>query len=207
MPGAEQFFPRTVCLETLREASKTCQGCPLYQDATHTVFGKGSATARLFFVGEQPGSEEDLRGEPFVGPSGKVLQQACEIVGLDRSDIYLTNVVKHFKWVGKGERRMHKTPDQHEIAACLPWLEKEVELIKPQVILCLGATAARTVFGRAFRHRVQRGCVMPSRYAEFTVSTVHPSIVLRQTTTEDRERELQLFVKDLGAAVACLKAT
>src|SRR5439155_2917971 len=150
-----------------------------------------------FFVGEQPGNEEDLQGKPFVGPAGRLLDKGLESAGIDRGDAYVTNVVKHFKWVAKGKRRMHKKPSAREIAACLPWLEKEIELIKPEVLVCLGATAAQTLLGRDFRVTVQRGQVIQTAFTTHALATVHPSSILRQPTSEDRHREMDRFIADL----------
>jgi uracil-DNA glycosylase len=195
--SALQFLPARITMTSLREAARNCQGCPLYQNATQTVFGEGPRSARVFFVGEQPGNEEDIEGKPFVGPAGRVLDQALESAGIDRSETYVTNIVKHFKWEPKGKRRLHKKPNAREIAACLPWLEKEIELIKPQVLVCLGATAAQGLLGRDFKVTVQRGRVIPSKFAPHTVATVHPSSILWQRTAEDRQRELTAFIADL----------
>src|SRR5438445_12075285 len=184
--SALQFLPARVSLPALREAARSCQGCPLYQNATQTVFGQGRRDARVFLIGEQPGNDEDLQGKPFVGPAGRVLDQGLELAGIDRGDAYVTNVVKHFKWVAKGKRRMHKTPSAREIAACLPWLEKEIELIKPDVLVCLGATASKALLGRDFKVSVQRGQIIPSRFAKHALATVHPSSILRQPTSDDR---------------------
>jgi DNA polymerase len=145
-----------------------------------SVFGEGSRSARVFLVGEQPGNDEDLQGKPFVGPAGRVLNEALAAAGVERDDAYVTNVVKHFKWEPRGKRRKHKKPSAREIAACLPWLEKEMELVKPQVLVCLGATAAQTLFGRDFKVSIRRGEVLASPFAEHAVATIHPSSILRQ---------------------------
>src|SRR5688572_12934161 len=145
--SALPFLPKRVTMSSLREAALGCRGCPLYQNATHTVFGEGRLKARLILVGEQPGNDEDLQGRPFVGPAGRLLDEALAAAGIDRADAYVTNVVKHFKWTPKGKRRMHQKPGAREIAACLPWLEKEIELIRPKVLVCLGATAAQALLG------------------------------------------------------------
>jgi DNA polymerase len=202
--SALQFLPPRLSLTSLREAAAHCEGCPLYQNATQTVFGEGPRTARVFFVGEQPGSDEDKAGKPFVGPAGHLLDRALEAAGIDRGDAYVTNVVKHFKWVPQGKRRLHKTPGAREIAACLPWLEKEIELIKPTVLVCLGATAAKTLLGRDFKVSVQRGQVVPSKFAPHAVATVHPSSILRQPTSEERERATEQFVADLQIVAGLL---
>src|SRR5437762_2214346 len=173
-------------MSSLREAAQDCQGCPLFQNATQAVFGQGRRDARIILVGEQPGNDEDLQGKPFIGPAGRVLDQGLESAGIERTDAYVTNVVKHFKWEAKGKRRMHKTPSAREIAACLPWLEKEIELIKPEVLVCLGATAAKTLLGRNFKVSVQRGQTVTTNLAKYAIATVHPSSILRQPTDEDR---------------------
>src|SRR5438132_13104193 len=202
--SALQFLPARVSLPALREAARSCQGCPLYQNATQTVFGQGRRSARVFLIGEQPGNDEDLQGKPFVGPAGGILDQGLASAGIERSDAYVTNVVKHFKWVPKGKRRMHKTPSAREIAACLPWLEKEIELIKPEVLVCLGATASKTLLGRDFKVSVQRGQLVSTHFANHAVATVHPSSILRQPTTEDRQRELKHFIADLKVVAGLL---
>jgi DNA polymerase len=161
------------------------------------VFGTGRKSARLILVGEQPGNDEDLSGEPFVGPAGKLLDRALVNAGIERGDAYVTNVVKHFKWAPAGRRRLHRKPNAREIGACLPWLDKEIELIKPHVLVCLGATAAQAILGPSFRVTRQRGVVLASRFAEQTVATIHPSSILRQSTAEDREREFAQFTDDL----------
>ena len=202
--SAVPFLPARLSLAALREAARTCRGCPLYQNATQTVFGQGRRGARVFLVGEQPGNDEDLQGKPFVGPAGRILDQGLEAAGIDRADAYVTNVVKHFKWLAKGKRRMHKTPSAREIAACLPWLEKEIELIKPEVLVCLGATAAKALLGRHFKVSVQRGQVLPTNFAPHALATVHPSSILRQPTSADRQRELNRFVADLKVVAGLL---
>src|SRR5687768_15021896 len=204
--SAVPFLPTRITLETLREAAQGCRGCPLYRNATQTVFGEGPESARVFLVGEQPGNDEDLAGRPFVGPAGRILDQALESAGIGRSDAYVTNVVKHFKWTPapKGKRRLHKKPGAREIGACIPWLDKEIDLIKPQVIVCLGATAAQALLGADFRVSIQRGEVVKTDLAPYAVATIHPSSILRQLTPEDRDREMQRFIADLSVAAALL---
>src|SRR5438132_6423926 len=202
--SALQFLPRRVSMTSLREAASGCEGCPLFKNATQTVFGKGRTSARIVLVGEQPGNDEDLAGEPFVGPAGRVLDEGLAAAGIARADAYVTNVVKHFKWEAKGKRRLHKKPGAREIAACLPWLEKELELIKPEVLVCLGATAAQTLLGRDFRVSVQRGLLVPSKFTTHALATVHPSSILRQPTSEDRHREMDRFVADLKIVAGLL---
>ncbi len=202
--SALEFLPSRLSLKSLREAASSCEGCPLYQNATQTVFGKGPGSSRVMLVGEQPGNDEDLQGKPFVGPAGRLLDQALAATGIDRDGTYVTNVVKHFKWTGRGKRRMHKTPSAREIAACLPWLEKEIELIKPDVLVCLGATAAKALLGRDFRVSVQRGQALPSQFAAHTVATVHPSSILRQPTSADRQRAMEHLIADLKVVAGLL---
>ena len=205
-PSALPFLPRRVSLATLRQAAAGCRGCPLYARATQTVFGRGRRDASLMLVGEQPGNEEDKQGEPFVGPAGRILRQGLEGAGIDPDDTYTTNVVKHFKWIAVHRRRMHKKPSAREIAACVPWLEKELELIKPRVLVCLGATAAQALLGPAFRVTRDRGRDVPSTLAPHAVATVHPSSILRQQTSEDRHRELDRFTDDLRVAARLLSS-
>jgi DNA polymerase len=201
---AEPFLPDRLSLPALRTAARTCRGCPLFLDATQTVFGQGTRTARIVLVGEQPGNDEDLKGEPFVGPAGRVLDQALAEIGLDRSDTYVTNTVKHFKWVPKETKRIHKKPSRREIQACRPWLDAELEVIKPKVLVCLGATAAQALLGNAFRVTVERGKVLKTDLAEHAVATIHPSSILRMPTAEDRRREMEQFTADLAVAARLL---
>ena len=202
--SALQFMPAKISLSSLREAARGCRGCLLFKHATQTVFGKGRPSARVILVGEQPGNDEDLQGEPFVGPAGRILDEALGAAGIERADAYVTNVVKHFKWVAKGKRRLHQKPGAREIAACLPWLEKEIELIEPEVLVCLGATAAQALLGRAFKVTARRGQVVSSRFADHTVATVHPSSILRQQTSEERRREMDRFIVDLKVVAKLL---
>jgi len=203
--SATPFLPPRPTMRSLVRASAGCRGCPLYKKATQTVFGEGPKTARAILVGEQPGNEEDLSGHPFVGPAGRVLDDALGAAGIDRGKVYLTNVVKHFKWTPKGTRRMHQKPAAREIAACMPWLEEEVALVRPQVLLCLGATAAQAILGRSFRVSRERGRVTATRLAARTLATVHPSSILRQRTREDRHREMERFVEDLRKAAPWIR--
>jgi uracil-DNA glycosylase len=181
----------------LRAAAEQCRGCPLWQSGTQTVFGEGKIESRVFLVGEQPGNDEDLKGRPFVGPAGRVLDKALAEAGIERGDAYVTNVVKHFKWEAKGTRRLHKKPNAREIGACLPWLEEEIRLVKPEVLVCLGATAAQALLGKNFKVSTDRGCLVWSRYEIRAVATVHPSSILRLPDKVDRGRELARFVEDL----------
>jgi DNA polymerase len=195
--SAADFLPARLSLRSLREASAGCRGCHLWRVGTQTVFGEGAKSSRLMLVGEQPGDEEDLTGRPFVGPAGRLLDRALEEAGIPRDDAYVTNVVKHFKWVAKGRRRLHQKPNAREVGACLPWLEAEIEVVKPEVLVCLGATAAQALLGRAFRVSRQRGEFVPSGLAPHETATVHPSSILRAATEDDRRREMGLFVDDL----------
>jgi uracil-DNA glycosylase family protein len=184
-------------LKGAREAAQACRACDLYKHATQTVFGEGPARAELMLVGEQPGDAEDLAGRPFVGPAGKLLDKALAEAGLDRTRIYVTNVVKHFKFEPRGKRRIHAKPNGTEMAACRPWLETELALVKPRVLVCLGATAAQTLLGRAFRVTATRGTFVPSPLAPRVTATVHPSSILRAPDDESRRAEMRLFVRDL----------
>jgi DNA polymerase len=184
-------------LKKLQEAARGCRACPLWKTGTQTVFGEGRPNATIVFVGEQPGNDEDLAGKPFVGPAGKLLDRALVEAGIDRREAYVTNEVKHFKWEPKGKRRLHKKPSGREIAACRPWLEAELRVLKPQVLVCLGATAAQSLLGKDFRVTKQRGQVVESNFAPNVVATVHPSSILRAPDDETRNSEMALFVKDL----------
>src|SRR5438477_8081924 len=174
-------------LKQLREEARGCQACPLWANATQTVFGAGEPHARVMLVGEQPGDEEDRRGLPFVGPAGRLLDRALEDAGVDREHLYVTNAVKHFKWEPRGKRRLHKTPAQREVDACRQWLEREVAAIRPQVMVCLGATAAKAVIGRSFKVSTQRGQFVPSPLAPHVFATFHPSALLRLRDETERE--------------------
>jgi DNA polymerase len=203
-PGAGAFLPRHLTLSTSREAARACHGCALWQTATQTVFGEGPAHARLMLVGEQPGNDEDLQGRPFVGPAGRVLDQALREAGISREQTYLTNAVKHFKWEPRGKRRIHKRPANPEIVACRPWLDAEIALVKPAALVCLGATAAQALLGRSFRVTEQRGQLLASTLARVVLATVHPSALLRAPTPDDRQREYARFVADLRVAAQAL---
>ena len=195
--SASEYLPEHRTLPTLRRAAAQCRGCPLYEHATQTVFGNGPARAPLMLVGEQPGHEEDVKGSAFVGPAGKLLDRALEEAGISREQAYVTNVVKHFKWVPSGARRLHQKPNAREIGACLPWLEAELELIRPTILVCLGATAAQALLGKAFRVTTQRGQFVESKLAEYVTATVHPSSILRARTDDERHEQMQGFVADL----------
>jgi DNA polymerase len=193
--------PDTTSWSAVRNAAKHCEACHLYRRATQTVFGEGPKGARMMLVGEQPGDYEDVAGKPFVGPAGKIMDRALEEAGIDRSKVYVTNAVKHFKWEPRGKRRIHKKPNSREIAACRPWLEAELRLVKPKLLVCLGATAGQAIFGPSFRVTRERGKVLSSKLAPRVLATVHPSSLLRQPDEESREREYKLFVVDLRAAL------
>jgi DNA polymerase len=197
--SAADFIPPHASLSKLREAAAGCRGCHLYRDATQTVFGEGPRRARVMFVGEQPGDSEDKEGRPFVGASGKLLDRSLDAAGLDREDVYVTNAVKHFKWArdASGKRRIHKSPNRGEVRACAPWLEAEIARVKPEVIVCLGATAAKALLGPAFSVTRQRGIPQRSDWAPVVVATVHPSAVLR-SPREARQREERAFTADLA---------
>lgn len=204
MDSAARYFPEQMTLKALRDASRRCQACPLWKTGTQTVFGEGSVRSRVVLVGEQPGNDEDVIGRPFVGPSGRVLDNALARAGIERSDAYVTNVVKHFKWEGKGKKRLHKKPNAREIGACLPWLEAELALIRPLVLVCLGATAAQGLFGNDFRVSVRRGEFVESRYAPYALATVHPSSILRLPPQVDRDAEMDRLVDDLRVVARIL---
>jgi DNA polymerase len=195
---AAPLVPERPSLPKLREAAAGCTACDLHKTGTQTVFGEGSASAEVVFVGEQPGDQEDLQGRPFVGPAGKLFDKALDDAGIDRAQVYVTNAVKHFKWIARGKRRIHQKPNWSEIAACRPWLDAELETIKPRVLVCLGATAAQALLGRDFRVSRQRGVPVESDLAEHVLATVHPSSILRGDP-ESREQEYKAFVDDLKA--------
>jgi uracil-DNA glycosylase family protein len=196
--SAADFLPKRRTLSTLRAAAQNCRGCALYACATQAVFGEGPSRARVMLVGEVPGDVEDRAGHVFVGPAGKLLDRALDAAGIDRDDAYLTNAVKHFKWAkeARSERRLHKTPNVGEVRACFPWLEQEIALVKPRVIVCLGATAAKALLGRTFSVTKSRGVLLESTLAEGVFATVHPSAVLRAPRDERRRAE-QMFIADL----------
>jgi len=191
-------------LDALREASKCCEGCELHERATQTVFGEGTRQAEVVFVGEQPGDYEDQQGRPFVGPAGRLLDQALQAAGIDRNQVYVTNAVKHFKWIPRGKRRIHQKPNQREVSACKPWLEAEISAVKPKVVVALGATAAQSLLGSAFRVSQQRGQDVRSPLAPHVMATVHPSSILRAADDQTREVETELFIRDLRKIVPLL---
>jgi len=208
-PGEEltaaPLISTNATLEELRERARTCRACDLWKRATQTVFGEGSADARVMLIGEQPGDREDLAGRPFVGPAGLLLDKALEQAGIERENVYVTNVVKHFNWEPRGKRRIHKKPNQLQIAACRPWLDAELAAVRPEVVVCLGATAAQALLGKKFRVTQQRGQMIPSTLAPFVTATVHPSSILRAPDDESRRREMKLFVADLARVAAVLR--
>jgi uracil-DNA glycosylase len=205
VPGAKGIIPVEPSIPALREAAAHCTNCHLYQNATRTVFGEGPEQARIMLVGEQPGDAEDLAGHPFVGPAGKLLDRCLAEAGIDRAQTYVTNVVKHFKWVPRGPRRIHSKPVAAEIEACFPWLEAEISTVRPKVVIALEATAAQALFGKAFRVTRDRGRLVPFAPAPYALATVHPSALLRAPDEETRRHEILRFVEDLRQVPAMLK--
>lgn len=205
-PGAEAFLPEKRSLPTLRDAVQSCRGCSLYVNATQAVFGEGVVKARVVFVGEQPGDKEDLAGKPFVGPAGRVLDDALRAVRLPRSEAFVTNAVKHFKFEQRGKVRLHKRPNAQEIHACRPWLMAELALIEPRVVVLLGATAAQAVLGPSFRVMRDRGRPIPSPLAPVVIATVHPASILRAEDDAARKAAFEAFVEDLRAVKVALDA-
>jgi uracil-DNA glycosylase len=194
---AADFLPERRSLRALREAAQGCRGCSLYRNATQTVFGQGPPSADIVLVGEQPGDQEDRRGAPFVGPAGRVLDDALEEAEIDRAEVFITNIVKHFKFTPRGKRRIHKRPSAEEVAACRPWLDAELQAVKPTALVALGATAAQDLFGRSFRVTRERGKPLDFDLAPLVMATVHPSSILRAPDDEARREEYRLFVADL----------
>lgn len=194
---AAELIPPGATLEVVREAARGCKACDLWKRGTQTVFGEGARHAKVMFVGEQPGDKEDLAGRPFVGPAGAVLDKALAAAGISRDDIYVTNVVKHFKWEPRGKRRIHKKPNALEIAACRPWLDAEIELTKPEVVVLMGATAAQALLGKSFKVTQQRGKLIPSPLAPHVMATVHPSSILRAPDDDTRHAEMARFIDDM----------
>jgi uracil-DNA glycosylase len=192
-------------IDALREAAAGCTACPLYRNATQTVFGEGPQGAVVMLVGEQPGDTEDLAGHPFVGPAGKLLDRCLAEAGIDRARTYVTNAVKHFKWVPRGTRRIHSKPGAVEIEACFPWLEAELAVVAPRIVVALGATAAQALFGKAFRVTRDRGRLVPSKLAPYALATVHPSALLRAPDEETRRREIRRFIDDLREVARLLR--
>ncbi|HEY7632509.1 MAG TPA: UdgX family uracil-DNA binding protein [Thermoleophilaceae bacterium] len=195
--GAGAYLPERRTLARLRAAAEDCRGCHLYEGATQTVFGEGLKRSRVMMVGEQPGDREDREGAPFVGPAGRLLDRALDDAGIERGDLYVTNVVKHFKYVMRGKRRIHQTPVMEEIAACRPWLDAELEQVKPEVLVCLGSIAAKALLGSSFRVTRSRGEFVESDLAPLVTATVHPSSILRARTDAERAQAYDAFVADL----------
>lgn len=206
MGSAAEFLPERTTLTAMREAVQGCRGCDLYEDTTQAVFGEGPDDARVVMVGEQPGDKEDIAGRPFVGPAGGLLDRAIEEAGLARDDVYITNVVKHFRFVLRGKKRIHKKPGAEHIRACAPWLEAELARIGPEVLVLLGATAAQAILGRSFRVTQQRGEFIESPLAPLVTATIHPSAILRTETDEERQEAFDGFVRDLRVVARALKA-
>jgi uracil-DNA glycosylase family protein len=204
-PPVPELIPPRPTLTAVREAATNCRACDLYKRGTQTVFGEGPRKAEVMMVGEQPGDAEDLAGHPFVGPAGRLLDRALEEAGIDRKLVYVTNVVKHFKWEPRGKRRIHAKPNGAEIAACRPWLETEIALVKPRVLVCLGATAAQALLGSGFKVTRQRGTFVPSPLAPRVTATVHPSSILRAPDENSRRAEMKQFVADLARVAAELE--
>jgi len=203
--GTLPLIPAKPTLKNVRDAAKRCRACDLWKSGTQTVFGEGAANARLMLVGEQPGNEEDLTGHPFVGPAGKLLSRALAAAGVERSSVYVTNVVKHFKWEPRGKRRIHKKPNRAEVVACHPWIQTEIELVRPRVIVCLGSTAAQALIDPKFKVTQHRGERLTSPLAPVVMATVHPSSILRAPDEEARHQEMEAFVRDLRAAASELR--
>jgi len=201
---ATPFLPERLSLTALREAAAGCRGCHLWRPATQTVFGEGKKSSRLMLVGEQPGDREDLEGKPFVGPASRELDRGLEAAGIERADTYLTNAVKHFSFQQRRRRRLHQTPKRFEIDACKPWLEAELEVVKPEALVIMGAIAARALLGSSFKVTQHRGKLLDSELAPIVSATVHPSSILRQPDEESRVREREAFARDLRAIVEAL---
>jgi uracil-DNA glycosylase len=205
-PAAELIPPRPT-LPSVRKAAEDCRACELWEKGTQTVFGEGSKSARLMLIGEQPGDQEDKIGRPFVGPAGRILDRALEAAGIDRNDVYVTNVVKHFNWEPRGKWRIHKKPRPQHIAACRPWLDIEVAIVKPRAVVLLGATAAQALLGATFRVTQHRGELIDSPLAPIVLATVHPSSLLRAPDDETRHRETERFIDDLRIVVRALSTS
>jgi uracil-DNA glycosylase family protein len=204
---ASAFLPEQAGLDALREAARDCRGCDLWRAATQAVFGEGPDDARMFFVGEAPGDREDREGRPFVGPAGRELDMALAEVGIDRGEVYVTNAVKHFKFEERGKRRIHQRPDAKEIKACRPWLRAELDLVRPEVLVILGATAAKALLGRSFRLMAQRGQPLESDLAPVVIATIHPSAILRAGDGDARQAQRELFTGDLRTAAEAARAS
>jgi uracil-DNA glycosylase family protein len=204
--SARDYFPSELTYNKLRNAAKKCEGCDLYLRTTQTVFGRGPVPAKLMLIGEAPGDKEDDIGEPFVGPAGKLLDDALESAGIDREEVYVTNAVKHFKWEPSGKRRLHAKPSSREIAACRPWLEAEIQIVSPRIIVCLGSTASQSLMGRSFRITRQRGQILATPNDLPLISTWHPSALLRSPDMPTRQIMTEELIKDLRAALHYIKS-
>jgi uracil-DNA glycosylase family protein len=202
--SAADFLPRDESLPSLRQAARGCRGCDLWKNATQTVFGEGNPGSTLMMVGEKPGDKEDLAGHPFVGPAGALLDKALDAAGIDRKKVYVTNAVKHFKWMPRGRKRIHKKPSTREIAACRPWLDAELRTVRPRIVVCLGSTAAQALLGKDFKVTQQRGEFIENDGILFT-ATVHPSSILRSPDDESRHREMDSFIRDLKKVAGMLQ--
>ncbi len=202
--GAEEFLPEQMSLDSLREAADGCRGCDLWKNATQTVFGDGARKAMMMLVGEQPGDREDVEGKPFVGPAGRILDEGLEAAGIARGGVYVTNAVKHFRWVRLGKRRLHEKPNSRQIRACKPWLDAEIQTMRPHLLVLMGATAAQSVLGPTFRVTQHRGKKLPTPYGVPAVATVHPSSILRAPDDASREEAMKAFVDDLRSAQIAL---
>jgi uracil-DNA glycosylase len=203
---AADFLPARESLKALREAAAGCRGCDLYEDATQTVFGEGRKAARVMLVGETPGDQEDRQGKPFVGPAGRELDKALARAGIDRADAYVTNAVKHFRFEERGKRRIHQKPEGRHVKACRPWLEAELRQIRPEAVIVMGATAARSLLGPSFRVTQERGTLLDSDLAPVVVATIHPSAILRERDDDARHLQREAFTSDLQVAAAALSA-
>jgi len=204
--SAKLFIPEKPSLPKLRKAASGCTGCDLYKRATQTIFGEGPPKATVMFVGEQPGDQEDQSGKPFVGPAGKLLDKAMVEAGIPRNEVYVTNAVKHFKWEPRGKRRLHAKPSAREVGACRPWLEAEIAVVKPKMIICLGATAAQALMGPAFKVTKERGKVLQTQWAPALLATLHPSSIFRHPDPAEREKAYASLVEDLKLAAKALQA-
>jgi uracil-DNA glycosylase len=204
---ATPFLPKKITITTLQEAARSCKGCDLWKNATQTVFGEGNSRPSIMLIGEQPGDKEDIARHPFVGPAGRLLDEALEAAGMDRGDVYVTNAVKHFSWTPaeRGKRRIHKKPRYSEIKACRPWLDAEIAVTHPEVIICMGATAAQALLGKEFSVTRDRGKFVPSPWATYVMATVHPSSILRAQDEESRRAQKESFIADLRIAAAQIK--
>jgi uracil-DNA glycosylase len=204
--SARDFLPEKLTLEYLQQAAKNCKGCDLYRNATQTVFGEGLSPASVMLIGEQPGDIEDQKGKPFVGPAGRILDRALEDARISRDEVYVTNAVKHFKWIWRGKRRLHQKPSVRQVMACRPWLEAEIEAVQPQILVCLGATAAQSVMGKPIPVMKERGTFIDSALGKLAFVTIHPSAILRQREQEEREEEFRRFAAEMKLVKRKLKS-